>query len=113
MEPKDLTLLDLLTHLRRRGRGILWLALGAGVLVYGASLLLLPRYEPRALARLDLQPPPRMETSLDQTQTQTQTYLAPLAVALRTAAMEWRFPDGGRVGRFARLEWKDGDQTLY
>jgi hypothetical protein len=34
MEPKDLTLLDLLTHMRRRGRGILWLALGAGVLVY-------------------------------------------------------------------------------
>lgn len=49
MEPKDLTLLDLLTHLRRRGRGILWLALGAGVLVYGASLLLPPRYESRAL----------------------------------------------------------------
>ena len=108
MGPKDLTLLDLLTHLRRRGRRILWLALGAGVLVYGASLLLPPRYESRALARLDLQPPPR--TSLDQTQ--TQTHLAPLAVALRTAAMEWRFPDGGRVGRFARLEWKDGDQTL-
>jgi hypothetical protein len=34
MEPQDLTLLDLLTHLRRRGRGILWLALGAGLLVY-------------------------------------------------------------------------------
>jgi hypothetical protein len=110
MEPKDLTLLDLLTHLRRRGRGILLLALGAGVLVYGASLLLPPRYESQALARLDLQPPPRMETPLDQTQ--TQTYLAPLTVALRTAAMEWRFPDGGRVDRFARLEWKDGDQTL-
>jgi hypothetical protein len=110
MEPKDLTLLDLLTHLRRRGRGILLLALGAGVLVYGASLLLPPRYESRALARLDLQPPPRMETPLDQTQ--TQTYLAPLAIALQTAAMEWRFPDGGRVDRFARLEWKDGDQTL-
>ena len=114
MEPKDLTLLDLLTHLRRRGRGILLLALGAGVLVYGASLLLPPRYESRALARLDLQPPPRMETPLDQTQTQTQTqtYLAPLAIALQTAAMEWRFPDGERVDRFARLEWKDGDQTL-
>ena len=114
MEPKDLTLLDLLAHLRRQGRGILWLALGAGVLVYGASLLLPPRYESRALARLELQPPPRIEISLDQTQTQTQTqtYLAPLVVALRTAAMEWRFPDGGRVGRFARLEWKDGDQTL-
>jgi LPS O-antigen subunit length determinant protein (WzzB/FepE family) len=26
--------------------------------------------------------------------------------------MEWRFPDGERVDRFARLEWKDGDQTL-
>jgi len=114
MEPKDLTLLDLLTHLRRRGRGILLLAFGAGVLVYGASLLLPPRYESRALARLDLQPPPRMETPLDQTQTQTQTqtYLAPLAIALQTAAMEWRFPDGERVDRFARLEWKDGDQTL-
>ena len=110
MEPKDLTLLDLLTHLLRRGRGILLLALGAGVLVYGASLLLPPRYESRALARLDLQPPPRMETPLDQTQ--TQTYLAPLATALQTAAMEWRFPDGERVDRFARLEWKDGDQTL-
>ena len=34
MESKDLTLLDFLTHLRRRRRGILWLALGAGVLVY-------------------------------------------------------------------------------
>jgi len=110
MEPKDFTLLDLLTHLRRRGRGILLLALGAGVLVYWASLLLPPRYESRALARLDLQPPPRMETPLDQTQ--TQTYLAPLATALQTAAMEWRFPDGERVDRFARLEWKDGDQTL-
>jgi len=110
MEPKDFTLLDLLTHLRRRGRGILLLAFGAGVLVYWASLLLPPRYESRALARLDLQPPPRMETPLDQTQ--TQTYLAPLATALQTAAMEWRFPDGERVDRFARLEWKDGDQTL-
>jgi hypothetical protein len=108
MEPKDLTLLDLLTHLRRRGRGIILLALGAGVLVYWASLLLPPRYESRALARLDLQPLPRMETPLDQ----TQTYLAPLATALQTAAMEWRFPDGERVDRFARLEWKDGDQTL-
>jgi hypothetical protein len=39
MEPKDLTLLDLLTHLRRRGCGILWLALGAGVLVYWSSWL--------------------------------------------------------------------------
>jgi hypothetical protein len=110
MEPKDLTLLDLLTHLRRRGRGIILLALGAGVLVCWASLLLPPRYESQALARLDLQPPPRMETPLDQTQ--TQTYLAPLATALQTAAMEWRFPDGERVDRFARLEWKDGDQTL-
>ncbi len=39
MEPKDLTLLDLLTHLRPRGRGILWLALGAGFLVYWSSWL--------------------------------------------------------------------------
>jgi len=39
MEPKDLTLLDLLTHLRRRGRGILLLAFGAGVLVYWSTWL--------------------------------------------------------------------------
>jgi hypothetical protein len=39
MEPKDLTLLDLLTHMGRRGRGILWLALGAGFLVYWSSWL--------------------------------------------------------------------------
>lgn len=44
---------------------------------------------------------------------QTQTYLAPLAVALRTPAAEWMFPDGGRVGRLARLDWKEGDQTLF
>ncbi|MGC8876901.1 lipopolysaccharide biosynthesis protein [Thermus sp.] len=108
MEPKELTLLDLLTHLRRRGHGILWLALGAGVLVYGASLLLPPRYESRALARLDLQPPPSVEASTGQ----AQTHLASLVGALQVAGMEWRFPDGERVGRLARLEWKDGDQTL-
>lgn len=44
---------------------------------------------------------------------QTQTYLAPLALALRTPAAEWMFPDGGRVGRLARLDWKEGDQTLF
>jgi hypothetical protein len=39
MEPKDLTLLDFLTHLRRRGCGILLLALGAGLLVYWSTWL--------------------------------------------------------------------------
>ncbi len=39
MEPKDLTLLDLLSQVRWRRRGILWLALGAGFLVYWSSWL--------------------------------------------------------------------------
>lgn len=60
MEPKELTLLDLLVPLRQSGPRIALLAVAAGLLVYGASLLLPPRYESQALVRLDLQPPPRV-----------------------------------------------------
>lgn len=118
MEPKELTLLDLLVPLRQSGPRIALLAVAAGLLVYGASLLLPPRYESQALVRLDLQPPPRVGALVDQdrtqnqNQTQNQNYLSSLALALRTAAPAWRFPDGERVGRLARVEWRDGDQTL-
>lgn len=116
MEPKELTLLDLLAPLRQSGPRIALLAVAAGLLVYGASLLLPPRYESQALVRLDLQPPPRVGALVDQDQTQNQTqnqnYLSSLALALRTAAPAWRFPDGGEVARLARVEWRDGDQTL-
>ncbi|RTG98249.1 lipopolysaccharide biosynthesis protein [Thermus scotoductus] len=112
MEPKELTLLDLLAPLRQSGPRIALLAVTAGLLVYGASLLLPPRYESQALVRLDLQPPPRVGALVDQDQTQNQNYLSSLALALRTAAPAWRFPDGGEVARLARVEWKDGDQTL-
>ncbi len=110
MEPKELTLLDLLAPLRQSGPRIALLAVAAGLLVYGASLLLPPRYEAQALIRLDLKPPPRVETLVDQNQ--TQNYLSSLALPLRTATEAWRFPDGERVGRLARVEWRDGDQTL-
>lgn len=112
MEPKELTLLDLLAPLRQSGPRIALLAVAAGLLVYGASLLLPPRYESQALVRLDLQPPPRVGALVDQDRTQNQNYLSSLALALRTAAPAWRFPDGERVGRLARVEWRDGDQTL-
>ncbi|RTI55836.1 lipopolysaccharide biosynthesis protein [Thermus scotoductus] len=112
MEPKELTLLDLLAPLRQSGPRIALLAVTAGLLVYGASLLLPPRYESQALVRLDLQPPPRVGALVDQDQTQNQNYLSSLALALRTAAPAWRFPDGERVARLARVEWRDGDQTL-
>jgi hypothetical protein len=53
MEPKDLTLLDLLTHMRRRGRRILWLALGVGFLVYWSDI---PHPSPHALGFWDGNP---------------------------------------------------------
>ena len=112
MEPKELTLLDLLAALWRSGRRVALLAVAAGFLVYGASLLLPPRYESRVLVRLDLQPPPKAAASVSQTQPQAQSHLSSLAQALRAALPEWRFPDGGKVGRLARVEWKEGDQTL-